>query len=102
MRELLRVLDLDNPGKAMCMMLELLPLVGLGYALIGIRLTCEVHPETGERQFFFEKLSPLDRAIYFAGEFYASGHLLRAIKHELLHGRHRKPVALLNARLPHL
>ncbi|TAK04098.1 hypothetical protein EPO34_03010 [Patescibacteria group bacterium] len=91
MKEFLRVIDLDNPGKAVCLMIELLPLVGMTYAIIGLRPTYDMHPETGKRQFFFEKLSALDRVIYLAGEFYASGHVMRAIKQEILHGRHRTP-----------
>lgn len=92
MKDLLRVLDLDNPGKALCLAVELVPLVGILYAVIGLRPTCDVSPETGERQFFLEKLTALDRLIYLLGEFYFSGHLMRAVKHHLLHGQHRKPV----------
>lgn len=80
----LRFFDLDHPVKVSLFLIEILPFVGLGYAVTGRRPTVIHDVETGEYDYLFERLSLADRVIYLAGEFYLSGHLIRGVKQSLL------------------
>ena len=66
-RKFIIFLDLDTVPKVTSFVAELVPFVGLGYAIIGYNLAGQ-------------KLKIVDRGLYLAGEFMASGHLLRAFK----------------------
>ena len=64
-------LDLNTVPKITSFLAELVPFVGLGYAIIGYNLAGQ-------------KLKLIDRGLYIAGEFLASGHVLKAIKGNLV------------------
>ncbi len=76
----LEFLDLDSAEKGVEFVFELIPFVGLGYAVLGKRLKIEVDKKTGERSLSFEEISNLDRVLYAAWEFYGSGHIAKGIK----------------------
>ncbi|MBU0670540.1 MAG: hypothetical protein ABH835_03445 [Patescibacteria group bacterium] len=66
-RKILIFLELDTVPKVTSFCAELVPFVGIGYAIVGYNLAGQ-------------KLKLVDRGLYIAGEFLASGHILKAIK----------------------
>lgn len=60
-------MELDTVPKVTSFAAELVPFVGIGYAIVGYNLAGQ-------------KLKLVDRGLYIAGEFLASGHILKAVK----------------------
>lgn len=79
-RKGLEIADLDTLEKAGAFAIELIPVVGLVYAVTGKRIIFEQDPSTGKRSVSAQDLSVGDRLVYIIGEVVGSGHILRGVK----------------------
>ncbi|MFH1536796.1 MAG: hypothetical protein ABID45_02310 [Patescibacteria group bacterium] len=69
-KKIINFLDLDTIPKFLSFLAELVPFVGIGYAIIGYNLAGQ-------------KLKKIDRLIYIVGEIIASGHIINAVRHSV-------------------
>ncbi|MFH2062560.1 MAG: hypothetical protein ABIJ46_00190 [bacterium] len=76
-------LDLDTKEKIMAAALEVVPYVGLAYAVCGKRVEFFKDEVTGKRSVSFEDIDLIDRILYLAGEVLVSGHALRGAFHSV-------------------
>ncbi len=77
------ILDLDSKEKVATALIELVPFVGLGYAVAGKRLEIKKDGETGKRSVELTDISGFERVIYLAGELMGSGHVMRGVVNKI-------------------
>jgi hypothetical protein len=83
-KPILKFFDLDHPVKVAFFAAEIIPIVGIIYAIVGHRPNVAKDAVTGEDVYMFEKLTIVDRLIYLFGEAFLSGHLVRGAKQSIL------------------
>ncbi len=71
---ILRFLDLDTKEKGLMALIEVVPTVGLWYAITGHRIKISKNQALS-----LEKITFLQRGYYLAGEFLVSGHIIAGI-----------------------
>jgi len=71
---ILRFLDLDTKEKGSMALIEVVPTVGLWYALLGRRIRINK-----DKTISLERINVLQRGYYLAGELLVSGHIIAGI-----------------------